>query len=96
MIGADDVKKLALLSRLALSSEEVAKLQGEINSIVAYIDTIQKVELPAVPEGTVYLDSENVMRNDGEPHETGMHTEELLKQASRRDGQYLKVKKILG
>lgn len=95
MIGADEVKKLALLSRLALSEEEVAKLQVEINSIVAYIDTIQKVELPDMPEGSVYLDSENVMRDDINPHETGIHTEELLSQASRRDGQYLKVKKIL-
>ena len=96
MVSSDDVKKLALLSRLALTEEEVAKLQGEINSIVAYIDTIQKVELPEVPEGTVYLDNVNVMREDANPHESGIHTDELLAQASRKEGKYLKVKKILG
>jgi|CXWL01.1.fsa_nt_gi aspartyl-tRNA(Asn)/glutamyl-tRNA(Gln) amidotransferase subunit C len=96
MVSSDDVKKLALLSRLALTEEEVAKLQGEINSIVAYIDTIQKVELPEVPEGTVYLDNVNVMREDVNPHESGIHTDELLAQASRTEGKYLKVKKILG
>ena len=96
MVTADDVKKLAALSRLALTEEEVAKLQGEIASILAYIDTIQKVELPKVPQGSVYFSEENVMREDGEPHETGAHTEELLAQAPMRDGQYLKVKKILG
>jgi len=96
MIGSDDVKKLALLSRIALSEDEVAKFQSEINSIVAYIDTIQKVELSKIPEGTVYLDNINVMREDANPHEPGIHTEELLAQAARREGQYLKVKKILG
>lgn len=96
MVTGDDVKKYALLSRVALKDDEVVKLKDELNAIVAYIDTIQQVKLPDVPEGTVYLDSENVMREDVNPHETGMHTEALLAQASRRDGQFLKVKKILG
>ncbi len=96
MISADEVKKLADLGRLALTDEEVEKLRGEIDSIVAYIDTVQKVQLPEKPASSPYLDLENVMREDGEPHETGVYTEELLKQAPRRDGNYLKVKKILG
>jgi len=96
MISADDVRKLAALSRLALSDEEIEKLRGEMDSIVAYIDTIQKVTLPEKPAASVYLDIENVMRPDGEPHETSAFTEALLSQAPRREGDYLKVKKILG
>jgi aspartyl-tRNA(Asn)/glutamyl-tRNA(Gln) amidotransferase subunit C len=95
-VTKDDVKKLAALSRLSLTDAEMEKLQGEITSILAYIDTIQKVELPEVPAGTVYLDIENVMRDDTNPHEPGAFTEDLLKQAPKRDGNYLKVKKILG
>jgi aspartyl-tRNA(Asn)/glutamyl-tRNA(Gln) amidotransferase subunit C len=95
MVSADDVKKLAALSRLELTEEEVAKLQGEFTSILAYIDTIQKVELPETPAGSVYLDIENVTREDGEPHETGAFTDALLAQAPRKEGNYLKVKKIL-
>lgn len=96
MIGPDDVKKLATLSRLALTEEEVAKLQVEISSILAYIDTIQKVELPSQTSGSVYLDIENVMREDLPTHEAGEHTEALLTQAPRSEKGYLKVKKILG
>jgi len=96
MIGRDDVKKLADLSRLALTEEEIGKLQDEITSILAYIDTIQKIDLPESPTGSAYLDIENVMREDGEPHEAGAHTDKLLQQLPRREGQHLKVKKILG
>lgn len=96
MVGRDDVKKLANLARLALTDEEVTKLQGEFEGILAYIDTIRKVELSGNPTGSVYLDEENVMREDGEPHETGIYTEKLVEQFPRKDGEYLKVKKILG
>lgn len=96
MVGKDDVKKLADLSRLALTDEELTKLTGEFDGIVKYIDTIQKVELSGKPAGTVYLELENVMREDGEPHETGMYTKKLTEQFPRKDGDSLKVKKILG
>ena len=96
MVTSDDIKKLAALSRLELPEEEVKKLEGEFSSILAYIDTIQKVELPAHPSGSVYLDIENVMREDVPSHEAGAHTDELLKQAPRSGNGYLKVKKILG
>lgn len=96
MVTSDDIKKLAALSRLDLSEEEVKKMEGEFSSILAYIDTIQKVELPTVPEGSAYLEIENVMREDVPSHDAGAHTEDLLKQAPRAENGYLKVKKILG
>ena len=95
-VTSDDVKKLANLARLALTDEEVEKLRGEIDSIVAYIDTVQKVVLPAGIAASPHLDLMNVMREDGVPHETGIHTEALVKQFSDREGGYLRVKKILG
>jgi len=95
MVSADDVKKLARLSRLALTEAEVEKLQKEIGSILTYIDTIQKVVLPEKPASSAYLDIENVMREDGAPHESAAFTDDLLAQAPRREGNYLKVKKII-
>lgn len=95
-ISLDEVKKLAELSRLELSEEEMEKMRTEIDSILSYIDTIQKVELGDVGDGSVYFDEENIMREDGTPHEPGIHTEKLLTQASRREGDFVKVKKVLG
>lgn len=95
MISTDDVKKLAALSRLSLTDEEIKKLQGEITAILGYIDTIQKVTLPETPSGSAHLEIENIMRDDINPHEPGIHSGKLLAQAPKRDGDYLKVKKIL-
>lgn len=95
-VTKDEVKKLAELSRIALTEEETEKLRGEIDSILTYVDTIQKVELPEMPEGSVYLDIENVMRDDGEPHAPNAFTDAMLAQAPKREGRFIKVKKILG
>lgn len=95
-VSADDVKKLANLARIALDDAEVAKLQGELDSIVAYIDAVQKVPMPEGVSASPHLDLKNVMREDGEPHETGLYTEDMLAQAPAREGDFLKVKKILG
>ena len=37
----------------------------------------------------------NVMREDKDPHEAGLYTEKILEQAPAREGDYIKVKKIL-
>ena len=95
-VSKDEVEKLAQLSRIELTDDEVEKMRGEITDILGYVDAIQKVELPETPDTSVYFDEENVMREDAEPHEPGVHTEKLLEQAPRRDKQYVKVKKILG
>lgn len=95
-VSADDVKKLANLARLELTEPEIEKLRGEIDSILAYIDTIQKVPLPEGIAASPHLDLQNVMRADGEPHETGAHTKDIVDQFPNQEGGYLKVKKILG
>ena len=95
-VSVDDVKKLAALARIELSDEEVEKLCGEIDSILAYVDTIREVELPEGVAPSPHLALENVMREDGEPHAPGRYTEKMLNQAPRRDGAFVKVKKVLG
>ncbi len=94
-VSADDVKKLAGLARLALTDAEVTKLQGEIDAIVEYVSAVQKIELPQTPDASPYLEIENVMREDVNPHETGAYTKDLVDQFPEKDRDFLKVKKIL-
>ncbi len=95
-ISKDEVKKLADLSRLELSDAEVEKMQKEIDAVISYVDVLQKVDLPEVPEGSVYFDEVNVMRDDVNPLPAEEYTDALLAQAPRREGRFVKVKKILG
>jgi aspartyl-tRNA(Asn)/glutamyl-tRNA(Gln) amidotransferase subunit C len=84
------------LARIALKDDEVEKLRGEIESILAYVDVVQKVDLPPGIAASPHLDLMNVMREDANPHEAGIYTEDMLKQAPKREGNFVKVKKILG
>jgi aspartyl-tRNA(Asn)/glutamyl-tRNA(Gln) amidotransferase subunit C len=95
-ISSDDVKKLAELSRLALTAEEIEKMRIEIESILAYVDVIQKIELPEGVAASPHLDLQNVMRDDVDPIPGGTYTKDMVDQFSDTDGNFLKVKKILG
>lgn len=95
-VSSDDVKKLANLARIELDEAEVEKLRGEIESIVAYVDAVQKVPMPEGVAPSPHLDIQNVMRADENPHEPGKYTEDIVAQFPNQDENYLKVKKILG
>ncbi len=90
----DDITRLAGLARIELTDTEAESFALEITSILGYVSEIADITGTAAPEkkvGALY----NVMREDGEPHAAGIYTEDLLKAAPERDGQYVKVKKIL-
>jgi len=89
-----DVEKLAELSRIKMTPDEMESIRGEINSILDYVGVIQEVAGGSEEIKEVGL-LHNVMREDGEPHESGVFTEELLAESPDRDGQYIRVKKII-
>ncbi len=106
MATTEDVKKLAALARIRVEESELEKFTSEFDAILAYVETLSKVEMPqreALRRGTALR---NVMREDGEPHTPGAYTEKLAEQfpsfaeategkPSNEDGVYLKVKQII-
>ena len=101
MITTGDIQKLAELSRIKIAPEEQESLRAEIESILGYVDQIKKAsqessgvnvsESPVIEAGALH----NVMREDGEPHKSGEFTDKILSSAPAREGDYLKVKKIM-
>lgn len=90
-----DIEHLAKLSRIAVTDEEADALAKDITSILGYISEIEEITGNKEEEkkvGALF----NVMREDTNPHEPGIYTEDLLNLAPERDGRYVKVKKILG
>ena len=94
MITKEDIQKLAELSRIKLAPEEQEALRTQIDSILGYIDQIKKAAKVSVSKPEVG-DLYNVMREDVNPHESGIFTEKILNSAPAREENYLKVKKIL-
>ncbi len=89
-----DIEHLAKLSRIAVTETEADELAGEITSIINYVSEIEAITGSKEIEKKVGL-LFNVMREDTNPHEGGKYTEDLLALAPERQGQYVKVKKIL-
>jgi aspartyl-tRNA(Asn)/glutamyl-tRNA(Gln) amidotransferase subunit C len=88
----EKVLNLAKLARIEVSDEEAGALVREFDSILKYVGEIKEVA-EKVP-GT-FSSVRNIMREDTEPHESGIYTEELLNAAPQREGDYVRVKKIL-
>ncbi len=93
MATKEDVQKLAALARISISESELAQFTKEFDSILGYVGQLEKLDLPSL--GDVKPPLRNVMREDGEPHETGKYTEALAAQFPERDGDYLAVKQII-
>ncbi len=93
MISRVEIEKLADLSRLKLSDEETAEMQSEMNSILAYVDKLKSAGGgEAKPASSA---NKNVLREDENPHQSGVYTERLLAAAPKSQNGFIKVKKIL-
>ena len=88
----EDIKKLANLVRIEISDEEAEKLTPEIDSVLGYVGQIKNAT--GDTEKTVHK-LHNVLRDDVVVNKEGEYTESLLEAAPSREGDYVKVKKIL-
>ncbi len=93
MITIEEVQKLATLSQLKLSSEEIENLRGDFESILGYVAELSTLTQTA--PALLKADVRNVMREDSEAHEKGVYTDILLDEVPEREGNYIQVKKIL-
>jgi len=93
----ETIDKLAKLARIDISENEAESLAGELGNILGYVSDL-KVAMSNKQETITKKEdfpNRNVMREDDGAHESGLYTEDLLNSAPDRDGNYIRVKKIL-
>ena len=64
MISKEEVKKLAELSRLSFTDEEIEMYQTELNSIVGYCEKLNSIDVSSVKPSATTSDMVNVLRED--------------------------------
>ena len=90
-----DVRALAALARMEVGEAELEQLEKEIPSILEFVETIQAASVEDFGEPKKASALRNVMREDTEPHESGIYTEKLLAQApATKDGRIV-VKQVI-
>lgn len=94
MIDRSTIDNLALLARLGISDDEKDALLTDVTNILAYVDRIQDVQMSPLadrsyPQKNVYREDESIV------YTPGQFTERLLALAPSREGDFVRVQKIL-
>jgi aspartyl-tRNA(Asn)/glutamyl-tRNA(Gln) amidotransferase subunit C len=80
---------VAHLARLELREDELARLEGQLNDILAAVSKVAELDLSDVPPTSHPLDIVNVWGED-EPRPC-LSIEDALANAPERDGDFFKV-----
>ena len=93
-ISSEQVKNIAKLAKLELTSAEVEKFSAQLSEVIDYnVKQLSKVDTKAVEPLLNVAGLTNAMRAD-EP-ETGLESSEALKNAKETHNGFIKVKAIL-
>jgi aspartyl-tRNA(Asn)/glutamyl-tRNA(Gln) amidotransferase subunit C len=93
-LSRQEVAKVGLLARLALSPEDVERMTGELSKIVGFVSQLEELETGSVEPLAHPLDTQNVFRADVPA--ASLSTSEALQSAPRHDGSSFLVPAVLG
>lgn len=93
-LSRDDVLKLAALSRLKLTDEEVERFGEELSEILGYVEVLDKADTAGLEPTYQVTGLKNVSRKD-EVQDYGYKAAELLKNAPALQTGQIKVKRVL-
>lgn len=93
-LSRDDVLKLARLSRLKLTEEEIEKYRTELSSILEYVQMLNAVDVTGLEPTYQVTGLKNVMRAD-EVKEYQAKPKELLENAPTVLDHQFKVRRVL-
>jgi aspartyl-tRNA(Asn)/glutamyl-tRNA(Gln) amidotransferase subunit C len=91
----DDILKLAALSRIDLTDDEVDEFAGEISEILKYVEHLSEIDVDGLQPTSQVTGLVNVMRKD-EIQSYGYEPKELLKNVPAVEDEQIKVKRMIG
>ncbi|MBI5555070.1 MAG: Asp-tRNA(Asn)/Glu-tRNA(Gln) amidotransferase subunit GatC [Elusimicrobia bacterium] len=92
-ITKKEVEYVARLARLALSGAEKEKMTAQLDSILQYMDTLNKLDTKKVEPTSHVLPLKNVWRED--VTKLSYAREEILANAPEQAEGFYKVKKVI-
>ena len=89
----DEVLHIALLARVGLSEEDVARFEEQLSGILDHFDVLRQVDTESVPPTSHTLDLQNV----GSPDDTrdSFPREEILANAPLPEEGFFRVRAVL-
>jgi aspartyl-tRNA(Asn)/glutamyl-tRNA(Gln) amidotransferase subunit C len=88
-VSADDVKKIARLSRLHVETDQLQPLADDLNGILGWIEQLNEVDVEGVEPMTSAVDMPAPLRKD--VITDGGKREDILKNAPKKDDGFFVV-----
>lgn len=92
-VDVTTVKRIARLARIAVTEEEARSLQGELSSILQWVEQLGEVEVEGVPPMTSVVEMRMKKRADAVTE--GSRAAEILKNAPETEDGYFVVPKVV-
>lgn len=92
-VSEQEVRHIAMLSRLKPGDEEVRLLGEQLSSILSYVEQLGELDTTEVPPTAHAVPVSSVFRPD-EPHRP-LTPDEALANAPQRDGPFFAVPRVL-
>ncbi len=92
-ITPDEVRELALLARLALSDQEVARMTGDLGAILTYVDALRELDTTGVEPMTHAVPFDCPLREDRVA--PSLPIDAALANAPRREASFFQVPRIV-
>lgn len=93
-LSREQVLKLAKLSQLTLTEEEIERYQQELGSILDYFERLNEADVEGLEPTYQVSGLKNVMRPDSVVLQQAT-PEELLKRVPKTEGRYIKVGRMI-
>ena len=94
IITKEEIQKLAMLSSLELSEDEVSRYQQEVSTILEMIDKLKEIDTDGIEPTYQVSGNKNIMREDEIQNDTVL-PEKLLNLSPDSNKNQIKVKKVL-
>lgn len=93
MVDKKSVEYVANLARIEISFAESESLSGQLSNILAYIDKLKELNIEGIePLRGLHLEN-NIFRKDEVV--PSVCSEDILKNAPLREGNYFKIPKVI-
>jgi len=92
-VDADTVRRIAHLARIAVEEDEVERLKGELNAMLAFVGQLQEVDVAGVEPMTSVTPMKMKMRVDAVTD--GGNAEAVLKNAPASEDNFYLVPKVV-
>ena len=92
-INREEVLHIALLARLGLTEEEVARLSEQLSNILENFEILQQVDTTDVPPTAQSITLQNVVRDD--EIASSLPSSEVLANAPQKEADFFRVRAVL-